>query len=109
MKWAKEAGISEENFTASNGCISGVLKRNVKISINLHVQAGDLTGKAAAALMCTWLKGFHNQIDDLSVPRARIYNANQTGLFYTKLPNRIYIIKSERENYLWNKHMKSKD
>ena len=37
MKWAKEAGISEDNFTASNGCISGVLKRNGKISINLHV------------------------------------------------------------------------
>ena len=87
LKWAKEAGISEDNFTASNGWVSGVLKRNGKISINFHGEDDDPTNESAAALMRTWLKEFHKQIDDLSVPRARIYNANQTGLFYTKLLN----------------------
>ena len=35
-KWAKETGISEDNFTASNGWIYGILKQNGKIYINLH-------------------------------------------------------------------------
>jgi hypothetical protein len=37
-----------------------------------------------------------------------VYNADQTGLFYNKLPNRIYIDKDE-EDYHGVKQMKSKD
>ena len=59
LKWAREAGISEDKFAASNGCITGVLKRNVKISINLYGEANDITDKAAAAMMNPWLKDVH--------------------------------------------------
>ena len=108
MKWAKEAGISEDNFTASNGWISGVLKRNGKISINFHGEDDDPTNESAAALMRTWLKEFHKQVDYLRLPQARIYNADQTGLFYKKLPNIIYINKAEQKNYSGNKQMNAK-
>ena len=108
MKWAGEAGISEDKFTASNGWITGVLKRNGKISINLHGEADNMIDEAAAALMNPWLKGFHKQIEDLAVPQDIIHNADQTGSFYTKLPNRIYVDKVERKNYAGNKQMKEK-
>ena len=36
LKWAREADISKDKFAAINGWITGVLKRNGKISINFH-------------------------------------------------------------------------
>ena len=59
--------------------------------------------------MRTWLKEFHKQVDYIRLPQARIYNADQTGLFYKKLPNIIYINKAEQKNYSGNKQMEAKD
>jgi hypothetical protein len=39
----------------------------------------------------------------------RTYNADQTGLYYNKLPNRSYVNKANRKNYAGCKQMKAKD
>jgi hypothetical protein len=44
------------------------------------------------------LAEFHKAIEELGVTPGSIYNADQTGLYFTKLPNQIYVDKANREN-----------
>ena len=44
-----------------------------------------------------------------NINASKIYNADQTGLFYNKLPNRMYLRKEQVKNTRGVKLMKSKD
>jgi len=79
-----------------------------------------MTDEAAANVMKGWLAEFHKTIEELlaefhktieelGVPTDRIYNAEQTGFYYTKLPNRVYVSKANRNDTKGCKQMKSKD
>ena len=48
-------------------------------------------------------------LKDTGVGPGCVYNADQTGLFYTKLPNRLYVPIENRKDYKGAKQMKSKD
>ncbi|MGH7974277.1 MAG: hypothetical protein ACREBR_02030, partial [bacterium] len=50
-----------------------------------------------------------NLIEQHNVGRESIYNADLTGLYYSMLPNRIYINKSQKGVFRGVKQMKSKD
>jgi hypothetical protein len=54
------------------------------------------------------LNSMRGNIKKYNIPLNRIYNADQTGLFFNKLPNRIYVDK-EAKDYCGVKQMKSKD
>jgi hypothetical protein len=55
------------------------------------------------------LSGFHEGYNGkYNIPLERVYNADQTGLFFNKLPNRIYVDKVAND-YHGVKQMKSKD
>jgi hypothetical protein len=85
MKAADALGI--QNFNALARWIQGMLQDNKMVSMKLHGEANEMTDhEAAANIMKGWLTEFHKTIEELGVPSDHIYNAKQTGLYYTKLP-----------------------
>ena len=44
-----------------------------------------------------------------NIGKSCLYNADQTGLFYAKLPNRMFVKKGTEKQYAGTKAMKSKD
>lgn len=107
-QWAAQAGI-DDTFKASPGWISSVLKRNSRLGIHLHGEANDLSNEDRAEKMAPWRIQFHALLDEENIPPERVYNADQTGLFYNKMPNRIYVTKADRKNFAGVKQMKAKD
>jgi DDE superfamily endonuclease/Tc5 transposase DNA-binding domain len=103
IKYAQELGI--QNFKASSGWLTLTMKRHNKIGI----EADDFTPEKRIQIVEDWKKAdFHPLIEKFNVPPERIYNADQTGLFYQKLPNRIYVDKSKKTGYAGAKQMKDK-
>jgi hypothetical protein len=93
MKYASMYLTNEtdkQDFSASSGWLNDVLKRNELIGVKLHGEAAEKSAEEIAQAQVE----LNARIDDIcakhSITRDRIYNADQTGLYYQKLPNRIY-------------------
>jgi hypothetical protein len=43
-------------------------------------------------IMLAWKTKSHQIIEDEGISPEHLYNADQTGLYYTKLPSKVYII-----------------
>ena len=43
----------------------------------------------SVTLMTSFREGFKKSMGEFNIPREKIFSADQTGLFYAKLPNRI--------------------
>jgi GAF domain-containing protein len=56
--------------------------------------------------VAAWKTKTHRIIEDEGISPERFYNADQTGLFYTKLPNKVHIDKETRQNTKGTKQMK---
>lgn len=105
--------LSEElyrNFKASSGWLHYVLKANNVVGVTLHGEKNEMNDDEAERIMATFrneLDAFLqlHEIDDLD----RILNADQTGLYYQKLPNRIYCNKDLRNSIRGVKQMKDKN
>ena len=61
------------------------------IGVNLHGEAEEIDEEKFIATMCKWSGKFSTTSKDTGVGPGCVYNADQTGLFYTKLPNRLYV------------------
>ena len=59
--------------------------------------------------MSKWSGKFLTTLKDAGVGPWCVYNADQTGLFYTKLPNSLYVPIENRKVYKGAKQMKSKN
>jgi DDE superfamily endonuclease/Tc5 transposase DNA-binding domain len=106
-KFAKEMEI--DGFQASNGWLHNTLKRHGKIGVSLHGEADTIPLEVRLKTMEEWKTNeFHQLIEKYNVKPEHIYNADQTGLFYQKLPNRIYIDKANKKDYAGAKQMKDK-
>jgi hypothetical protein len=55
-----------------------------------------------------FVEQLHACMEKFSIPYEWVYNADQTGLFYNKRPNRIYLDKDNKD-FRGVKQMKSKD
>jgi DDE superfamily endonuclease/Tc5 transposase DNA-binding domain len=107
-KFAEDLNIKD--FKASNGWLHRTLKRHGKVGIALHGEADDIPIEERNNIVDDWKKNvFHPLIQNLNVSPACIYNADQTGLFYQKLPNKIYVDKSSKKKYAGAKQMKDKN
>ena len=104
LEYAKKLNV--ENFEASSGWLQKVLDRNNLTGIKLHGEAGDMTQEQHQKIMKEWEK-------DIWAPALQwlaedgndehdlmdcIYNADQTGLYYQKLPNHIFVDKSKKKD-----------
>ena len=113
---AKKLNVDVDKFRASPGWISKFLKRKKLVGIKLHGEAGDMEPVEPERIMRDWRKETFNDAmewlsednDDIVWRMKRIYNADQTGLFYQKLPNRIYVDKDRKKDYAGAKQMKDK-
>ena len=100
-------------FNGSNGWLRGVLRRNNLGSLKLHGEGGEVSPEHAEEKMREFRVKLADELKKNDVSIDRIYNADQTGLFYSKLPNTIYCDKNaikDRDNPIRGvKAMKDKD
>ena len=97
--YANELGYAPSAFKASDGWIANALRRHGKVGINLHGEANDMTAEEREGIMADWRVEFHELLDKFSIPPSRVYNGDQTGLYYQKLPNRIYVDKDTKHSH----------
>jgi hypothetical protein len=108
LQFADLCGYSEDEFKASPGWIENTLKNYGKIGVNLHGEANDMSGEERAATMKDWCVDFHRIIEENDIKPSCLYNGDQTGLYYQKLPNRMYVDADKKKNYSGVKQMKDK-
>ena len=112
---APERDRSDPGFKASCSWISKTLQRYNLVGISLHGEANDIKVAEAAVAM----QEFRQRLEKLCLDNGliddngqydycRVYNADQTGLFYQKLPNRIYCDRAARKDLKGVKQMKDK-
>ena len=58
--------------------------------------------------MSVWRKEFHTKIVEVGTPPEYVYNAYQTGLYYQKTPNRVYVDEANKNDYSGENKMKDK-
>jgi hypothetical protein len=79
-------GYAEGEFKASQGWISNLLHQHNKIGSNLHGEAGDMDESGRMETMLAWKSKTHQIIEDeQGISSECLGNADQTGLYYTKL------------------------
>ena len=81
-----------QQFNASPGWISNLLKRHDMTGVNLHGEAEEMDKEKRIATMIKWYGTFLATLKETGVGPGCVYNADQTGLFYTKLPNILYVL-----------------
>ena len=108
MLYAKERGYGPLDFKASSGWVQKVLRRHGKVRINLYGDANDMTAGEREFIMADWHVTFQKLLDKFSIPSSRIYNGDQTGLYYQNLPNRMYVDKDTKHTHAGVKQMKDK-
>jgi hypothetical protein len=106
LVFAKNLG--HDDFKAGDSFIHGALKSGNKRSVSLHGEGMEMSEDEQMAKKKLFLDSMRDVMEKNNIPLKRVYNADQTGLFFNKLPNRIYIDK-EAKDYRGVKQMKSKD
>ena len=96
-------------FKASNGWLSKVLKQNGLSSHAIHGEGGEMDEKQQQENIKQMQDKIQDLTDKYNIPASQIYNADQTGLFYNKLPNQTYLKKDQAKHARGTKQMKSKD
>ena len=102
-------GPSEIEFTGSARWLSNVLKRNNLMSMNLHGEGMELSPEEQEDTRADFRRELNSEIEEMSLSPSQVYNANQTGIFYNQLPNRLYLQKENAKGFRGVKQMKSKD
>ena len=59
-------------------------------------------------IMSEWRTKFWALIEEHNIEPCCVYNADQTGLYYQKLPNRMYVDANQKSSYAGVKQMKDK-
>ena len=98
-----------QQFDVSPGWISNLLKRHDMTRVNLHREAEEIDKEKRIVTMSKWYGRFLTTFKETVVGPGCVYNADHTGLFYIKLPNRIYVPIDNRKYYKGAKQMKSKN
>ena len=59
-------------------------------------------------IMADWCIGSHELLEEYSIPPLHVYNVDQTGLYFQKLPNWMYVDKDTKHKHAGVKQMKDK-
>ena len=95
-------------FKAGDSFIQGALNAGNKRGVVLHGEGMEMTLEEQLTKKDFFVAGMRNMMEQYNISLDRVYNADQTGLFFNKLPNRMYI-NCEAKDYRGVKQMKSKD
>lgn len=82
-----------KDFAASKGWMTGFIKRNNFHNIQIRGEAASADESASAA----YPEKFKKIIEDGGYCPDQVFNADETGLFWKKMPSRTYIAKSEKQ------------
>ncbi|GAB0096362.1 tigger transposable element-derived protein 1 [Sergentomyia squamirostris] len=88
----EEALSQEKPFAASNGWFSGFVERKGLHNIKVKGEAGSADKEAAQQ----FIPELSKIIQDGKYPPSCIFNADETGLCFKKMPSRSFIAKEER-------------
>ena len=100
----------EKSFPSSDGWIQGVLNRNQIQGLNLRGEGSELSDEEYNKIIDDWKKNDLNPVlVRHNIPLSRVYNGDQTGLFFNKMPTHVYVRKENAKTVRGCKAMKSKD
>ena len=102
-------GDAAESLSASPGWCLNVLRRNGLKGASLHGKGMKMDEEAATAAMREFRDEVRELTEKKNIPSERTFNADQTGLFHQKLPNRIYCRQEEKRTIRGVKQMKAKE
>ena len=105
-KWSVEFGHA--TFACSDGWLNKTMERHGFKQVNLHGEANDMTDDECAVLMVPWRKELQDLCEELGVGPECLHNADQSGLFYQKLPNSLCVDKDREKEFAGTKVMKEK-
>ena len=110
VEFAEKLLSDEEyrEFRSSDGWLDRTLKRHNLIGVNLHGESGDMSHEEAEQKMECFRREFATILDANKISLDRVWNADQSGLYYQKLPNHIYCNPEERVTLRGVKLMKDK-
>ena len=57
-----------------------------------------MTTEEREKIMTEWRPQFYTLLEKYDIPTSRVYNGDQTGLYYQKLPNRMYVDSTSKKN-----------
>ena len=93
----------------SDGWLHNTLTRYGFEYLKLHREAQDMSEEETRHhLMEPWREKLHKLIDEIDCKMEHVYNADQTGLFYQKLPNGTYLQKGAKRTACGTKGMTDK-
>ena len=104
-----EAQKAGRDFKASTGWLCGVLKNNHFSSHIIHREGGEVSDANKQLNTKKIQSQIHEIVNKYNILFDCIYNADQIGLYYNKLPNRMYMKKEHAKTTRGSKLMKSKD
>ena len=90
------AAVSDE-IKASEGWIARMLQRAAKSGVVLQGEAQEISDAEAEAAIAQFKLEIKAVQDEHDIPVEHIFNGDQTGLYYRKLPNRTFCNKEERK------------
>ncbi|GFW97622.1 tigger transposable element-derived protein 1 [Trichonephila clavipes] len=85
---------ARKEFSASKGWLTGFLKRNALHYIKITGESECATADEGAAKI--FPEELAKIIEDGDYSADQVFNADETGLYWKKLPNHTYIAKDEK-------------
>ena len=109
QEWAEQLGGEYLGFKCSSGFIQKCFQRHNIVPLRLHGEGGDMTKEDMEEEISELRRQLRVLILKHSIKPACVYNTDQIGLFYAKLPNSVYAVKSNAKTMSGVKSMKAKE
>jgi len=90
---SKSVLVPVKSFSASNGWLAGFLKRNSYHNLKITGEIASADAEAAQA----YPDKLQRIIEDGGYCADQVFNADETGLFWKRMPSRTYIANSEKK------------
>ena len=106
QQWAAEMGHAD--FRVTPGWVNETLRRYDRNDMRFDGD-DDLAETERESVMTQWRKELEDIIEDKNLTLDDVYNADQSNLFYQKLPSAIFIDQEAKKQYEGAKAMKDKN
>ena len=104
--------MTEEEFDTlkfSNGWLHSLKKQYNLSCVKLVGEANTMSETESLALLTQLKMNLSNMMNELAVPHERVLNADQTGLYYRRVPSTTICTKDRQDVLKGTKQMKDKE